>query len=104
MVDQCDQVTFTPGTRLHAIFGGEPATAEYRCRFGVNPAYRERLEQAGLVFSGFDPNGEIRALELPRHPFFAATLFQPERSAVRGEHHPLIAAFVAAAVKRASIA
>lgn len=101
LIETSDEVTFAPESKLHAIFGGQPARAEYRCRFGVNPAYRAALETAGLRFSGFDRTGDIRALELPRHPFFAATLFQPERGAMRGERHPLIAAFVAAAVKRA---
>jgi len=103
LVEATDTVIFTPDSRLHGIFGGQPTTAEYRCRFGVNPAYRARLEAAGMIFSGFDANGDIRALELGMHPFFAATLFQPERGAMRGERHPLIAAFVAAAVRRAGI-
>jgi CTP synthase (UTP-ammonia lyase) len=45
-----------------------------------------------------DEQGEVRAVELPEHPFFLATLFQPERSALAGNRpHPLIAAFVEAA-------
>jgi CTP synthase (UTP-ammonia lyase) len=46
--------------------------------------------------SGLDDHGEIRAVELDGHPFFLATLFQPERRALSGEVHPLIRAFVAA--------
>lgn len=103
LIDATDTVTFTPDSRLRGIFGDVPAVAEYRCRFGVNPAYRAQLEAAGMIFSGFDANGDIRALELGMHPFFAATLFQPERGAMRGERHPLIAAFVAAAVRRAEV-
>jgi CTP synthase (UTP-ammonia lyase) len=101
LVETSAEVVFTPESRLHAIFGGEPTQAEYRCRFGVNPDFRTTLEAAGLVFSGMDAAGQIRALELPQHPFFAATLFQPERGAMREERNPLIAAFVAAAVRRA---
>jgi CTP synthase len=102
LVEQTDEVTFAPDSRLHAIFGGQPARGEYRCRFGINPEYRAPLEAAGLRFTGFDARGDIRAFEYPKHPFFVGTLFQPERGALRGERHPLIAAFVAAAVKRAS--
>lgn len=47
-----------------------------------------------------DPAGEVRAVELSGHPFFVATLFQPERSGLRGVDHPLINAFVAAACGR----
>lgn len=101
LVEKTEDVTFTPDSRLYTIFGGQPARGEYHCRFGINAAHRAALEAAGLRFTGFDAKGDIRALELPKHPFFCATLFQPERSGPRGERHPLIAAFVQAAVKRA---
>ncbi len=97
LVEATGDITFAPGSRLHAIFGGKPAREGYRCRYGPNPAWRARLEAAGLRFSGFDPDGAVRAGELEAHPFFVGTLFQPERSALRGEAHPLIIAFVAAA-------
>jgi len=97
LVEATGDVTFTPGSRLHAIFGGKPAREGYRCRYGPSPAWRTRLEAAGMRFTGFDPDGAVRAGELAGHPFFLGTLFQPERSALRGEPHPLITAFVAAA-------
>ncbi len=98
LVEKSDEITFTPGSRLHEILAGQPARGEYHCNYGVNAAYRSRLEAAGLRFTGFDANGDIRAAELPSHPFFLGTLFQPERSALRGERHPLIEAFVRAVV------
>lgn len=96
LVEQAAGVAFVPGSRLHAIFGGTPANEEYHCNYGLNPAWRPRLEAAGLRFTGFDEVGEVRAAEFPAHPFFVGTLFQPERSALRGAGHPLIAAFVQA--------
>lgn len=87
-------ITFTPGSQLHAIFNGHPAHEGYHCNYGPNPAYRARFESAGLRFSGFDSEGQIRAMELPGLPFFIGTLFQPERSALEGRRHPLIEAFV----------
>lgn len=97
LVEKSGEIAFSPGSRLHAIFRSRPATEGYHCSYGVNPAFRARLEAAGLRFTGFDPEGEIRAGELPSHRFFVGTLFQPERSALRGETHPLIEAFVRAA-------
>jgi CTP synthase (UTP-ammonia lyase) len=97
LVEQSGEIVFAPGSRLHEIFQGRPARGEYRCSYGFNPAYRPQFESAGLCFTGFDFTGEIRAAELPSHPFFIGTLFQPERSALRGEPHPLIRAFVRAA-------
>jgi len=96
LVGYAGDLTFTPGSRLHEVFRGQPAHEEYHCAYGVNPAYRTRLESAGLRFTGFDVNGEIRAAELPDHPFFVGTLFQPERSALHDRQHPLIQAFVRA--------
>jgi len=94
LVGQQGDITFTPGSQLHALFHGQPAHESYHCNYGSNPAYRARFESAGLRFSGFDSEGQIRAMELPGHPFFIGTLFQPERSALEGRPHPLIEAFV----------
>jgi CTP synthase (UTP-ammonia lyase) len=91
-----ENILFTPGSQLHRIFSGQPSHEAYHCNYGVNPLYRSRLEAAGLRFSGFDREMQIRALELPSHPFFLGTLFQPERSALAGRSHPLIQAFVRA--------
>jgi CTP synthase len=96
LVEKTGEISFSPGSRLQAIFGGKTTNEGYHCSYGVNPAYRGRLEEAGLRFTGFDAAGEIRAAELPAHPFFIGTLFQPERSALRGAEHPLIQAFVRA--------
>jgi len=100
LVEQSGDITFTPGSRLHAIFAGRSTHEGYHCRYGLNPAWRARLEAVGLRFTGFDAAGDVRAAELTGHPFFMGTLFQPERSALRGERHPLIGAFVEAAARR----
>ena len=44
-----------------------------------------------------DADGDVRAVELDAHPFFVATLYQPERSGLAGRPHPLIRAFADAA-------
>lgn len=97
LVGQHEDLLFTPGSQLHGIFAGQPSREGYHCNYGTNPLYRSRLEAAGLRFSGFDREMQIRAMELPGHPFFIGTLFQPERSALAGRQHPLIQAFVRAA-------
>lgn len=86
-----------PGTRLHKIYGVDEIRETYRCSYGLNPAYLPRLVAAGMRIGVTGPAGEARALELPGHPFFFATLFQPERSALAGHSHPLVKTFVAAA-------
>ena len=86
-----------PGSRLHQIYGVDEIRETYHCSYGLSPEYLQRLLDGGLHVGVTGPNGEARAFELPAHPFFFATLFQPERSAFRGNTHPLIKAFVAAA-------
>jgi CTP synthase (UTP-ammonia lyase) len=96
LVGQQEEILFTPGSRLHQIYAGQASRERYHCNYGVNPGYRLRLEAAGLRFSGFDRELQIRTMELPSHPFFVGTLFQPERSALEGRTHPLITEFLRA--------
>jgi CTP synthase (UTP-ammonia lyase) len=67
------------------------------CSYGLNPACEAWLENSDLQIAGRGNTGEVRAVELRGHPFFVGTLFQPERAALRGELHPLVAAFIQAA-------
>ncbi len=78
----------------------------HRHRYEVNPEYIERLEAAGLVFSGKSPNGQLMEIaELPRsvHPFFLGTQFHPEFLARPLTPHPLFTEFMKAAKKGGKI-
>jgi CTP synthase (UTP-ammonia lyase) len=99
LVEQSGEVHLENGSFVRAICGSETLTETYHCRYGLNPAFRQSVERDGLRFVGFDATGEARVLELQGHPFFVATLFQPERSALREETHPLIRAFVQACLR-----
>jgi CTP synthase (UTP-ammonia lyase) len=96
LIEADELLQAVPGTRLHAIYGTNEITETYRCSYGLNETYIARMEQAGLRVGVRGPAGEPRGVELTRHPFFFGTLYQPERSALAGERHPLISAFVAA--------
>jgi CTP synthase (UTP-ammonia lyase) len=92
------EVTCVPGTRLAAICGTAPFTGFHYCSYGLADAFTERLEAAGVVVSAHAPDAGVEGIELPEHPFFVATLFQPQIGALSGApQHPLIAAFVAEA-------
>ena len=93
-------IRFRPGSRLAAIYGTTRATEQYNCGFGLNPAYRQLLEAGDLRITATDDQDDVRAVELQDHPFFVATLYQPERSALRGQRHPLITAFLQVAAQR----
>jgi CTP synthase (UTP-ammonia lyase) len=85
-----------PGTRAADLYGAPEATERFYCSYGVNPEYARRLEEGGLVVSGRGDEGEIRLVELPRHPFFLATLFLPQARSSAAAPHPLVAGFAAA--------
>lgn len=77
-------------------------TERHRHRYEVNPEYVERLEQAGLIFSGKSPDGvlmEIAELPKEKHPFMVGTQFHPEFLSRPLAPHPLFSAFIKAALK-----
>jgi CTP synthase (UTP-ammonia lyase) len=73
----------------------------YHCSYGLNQEYLEVLTSHGLRFSGFDDSGQVRIAELPGHPFFLGTLFQPELHGDGTSPHPIIRALAVAAADRA---
>jgi CTP synthase (UTP-ammonia lyase) len=97
LVEVTDRVRLHPGSRIAAAYRATEAVEGYRCRYGLNPAFREALLSGPLRVAAEDDAGDIRALELDGHPFFVATLFQPERSALAGRLPPLVLAFARAA-------
>ena len=92
------EVTCVPGTRLAAICGTAPFTGFHFCGFGLAPGRERDLEAAGAVIAARAPDAGVEGLELAGHPFFLATLFQPQVGALDGgPRHPLVAALIAAA-------
>jgi CTP synthase len=93
------------GTQVRAAYGAAQVDERHRHRYEVNNAYRDRLEAAGLVFSGLSPDGRlVEYAELPEdiHPFFVGTQAHPEFRSRPTRAHPLFAAFVAASLRRAA--
>ncbi len=96
LVEATETVRLLPGTRIAEAYGADRATEGYRCRYGLNPQFREGLIAAPLRIGAVDATGDVRAIELDGHPFFVAVLFQPERAALRGQVPPLVSAFLRA--------
>ena len=91
------------GTIARGAYKAASVTERHRHRYEVNPAYIERLEKAGLVFSGVSPDGTLMEIaELPhsKHPFFLGTQFHPEFLARPFRPHPLFTEFIRAAMKK----
>lgn len=96
LVEATGTVRLFPGSRIAAAYGANQTTEGYRCRYGLNPKFRAELIAGPLRAGADDETGEVRAVELDDHPFFVATLFQPERAALKGQPVPLVEAFVRA--------
>src|SRR4029453_9921628 len=82
-----DRIRLLEGTRIRAIYGCDEIVEGYNCSYGLNPAFRALLAARPMRVTGVDDAGDVRVVELEGHPFFVATLFQPERSALKGEVH-----------------
>ncbi|GAB2905659.1 CTP synthase [Nonomuraea fastidiosa] len=90
------------GTLARELYGGKAKADErHRHRYEVNNAYRERLEQVGLVFSGLSPDGRlVEYTELPTdvHPFFIGTQAHPEFKSRPTRANPMFKGLIAAAL------
>jgi CTP synthase (UTP-ammonia lyase) len=96
LVEKTDTIRFHKGSILAAAYGCLEAIEGYHCSYGINPTFLSAIVSGPLRVSAEDGGGEVRAVELEGHPFFVATLFQPERAALAGNIPPLAAAFVRA--------
>jgi len=96
LVEATDSVRLVPYTRIAEAYGSLDLHEGYRCRYGANPEFLDALLDADLIPSGHDATGDLRAVELLDHPFFVATLFQPERAALKGTIPPLAVALLKA--------
>jgi len=91
-----------PGTRAAAAYGEALVYERHRHRFEFNNHYRDRLAEAGMVFSGTSPNGRlVEIIELRDHPFFVGSQFHPEFRSRPNRPHPLFRDFMRAAAARA---
>ncbi|MEU0095284.1 hypothetical protein [Kribbella sp. NPDC006257] len=95
------QVQVSPGTLAAELLGVERSVERYHCSYGLDSSRLDLLREHGLVFSGFDDSGDVRIAELPSHPFFLATLFQPELAGDGSRPHPVIRGFARAAAAHA---
>jgi CTP synthase len=93
------------GSVVAEVYGNTEISERHRHRYEVNNEYRDKLAQAGLVFSGTSPDGrlvEFVELDHDTHPYFVATQAHPELKSRPTRPHPLFAAFVKAAVDYAA--
>lgn len=87
-----------PNTLAASLYQKDVITERHRHRYEFNNNYLERLEQAGIRFSGRSIDGRlVEVIELPEHPWFIACQFHPEFTSTPRRGHPLFSGFVVAA-------
>ncbi len=92
------------GSKAAEIYGSSYVEERHRHRYEVNVAYKDRLESAGLKFSGLSPDGVLpEIVEIPDHPWFVAVQYHPELKSKPFEPHPLFSSFIKAAMDKSRL-
>jgi CTP synthase len=86
------------GSNLEKAYGSSLIYERHRHRYEANPAYRERLEEAGMVVTG-ESDGLIEVVEVENHPWFLAVQFHPEFTSRLQNPNPAILSFVKASIQ-----
>jgi CTP synthase len=92
------------GSRVADIYGATEISERHRHRYEVNSAYKGRLEQRGIRFSGMSPDGVLpEIIEYDDHPWFIGVQFHPELKSRPFAPHPLFSSFIEAAVAQSRL-
>ena len=90
------QVSLAKGSLAASSYGSTSIEERHRHRYEVNNNYRERLEDAGIRFSGTSVDDLVEMIEIPNHPWFLASQFHPEFTSNPRDGHPLFKGFITA--------
>ena len=82
------------GSRLAQLYGTSSPIEQTTCNYGLSPPVQHLASSHGMIIAASDETGEVRAIERPNHPFFIATLYQPQLSSTPKRPHPLLTAFI----------
>jgi CTP synthase len=92
------------GSKVAEIYDTTHISERHRHRYEVNMRYRNKLEAAGLSFSGLSPDGLLpEIVEIPDHPWVVGVQFHPELKSRPFAPHPLFASFIEAAVEQSRL-
>jgi len=87
-----------PGSLAQKIYDKDQITERHRHRYEFNNQFKQKLEQAGLRFSGYSIDGKLmEMIEIPGHPWFVACQFHPEFTSTPRDGHPLFTSYIQAA-------
>ena len=91
------RIMLAEGSLAAQSYGRTEIEERHRHRYEVNNNYRDRLEQAGMRFSGLSVDDLVEMVEIPGHPWFLASQFHPEFTSNPRDGHPLFIGFIKAA-------
>jgi CTP synthase (UTP-ammonia lyase) len=98
LVEVTAAVNLVEGSRLAQAYGVSSIVEGYHCNYGLSSDFRAALADGPLRIDAVDDAGDVRGIELDDHPFFVATLFQHERTALQGRLPPAVRAFAQAMI------
>lgn len=93
------EIHLQDGSMAASIYGKPTIRERHRHRYEVNNNYRDRLEKAGIRFSGLSVDDLVEMVEIPDHPWFIASQFHPEFTSNPRDGHPLFTSFIRATVE-----
>ena len=95
-------IELKPDTVAWELFGKKDSVRmRFRHRYEVDPCFIDKIENAGMIFSGKAPSQPImQILEIPSHPFFMGTQAHPCLTSRPLDPQPMFVGLVAAAIKK----
>jgi CTP synthase (UTP-ammonia lyase) len=85
--DQTITVELVRGSLLAKLYGTERVVEHTTCSYGLSPEVQHIAGERGMRIAATDATGEVRAIERVDHPFFVATLYQPQLRSAPGAPH-----------------
>ena len=95
--NQTITVDLAPGSLFEKLYGCKRVVEHTTCSYGLSPSLQHIAAERGMRVAAIDATGEVRAIERVDHPFFVATLYQPQLRSTPGAAHPVFLGLLDAA-------
>ncbi|MBL6903034.1 MAG: CTP synthase [SAR86 cluster bacterium] len=90
----------TKSSSAFKMYKQNEITERHRHRYEVNPAYKDKMIEAGLKVAGTSVDGKlVEMIEIPSHNWFLACQFHPEFTSNPRDGHPIFNSFIKNALK-----
>jgi len=99
LVGVTQKLTISKDTVAFSAYKALTINEKFQCNYGFNQNYTGIFEDQGLTFSGFDPDGNIRILEISDSYYYLATFFLPQLSSTFDKPHPILLNYVKSCIK-----